>query len=165
MSLTESRLALPGDRHATVYQAGEGPPLVWFHSLYGVEADAPLLDALAQHNTIYAPEAPGFTDLADLDELRDIHDLALHYDDILTALKLAEPTPFAGHSFGAMIAAEVAAHFPNRVSRMVLLSPLGLWDDNHPVADLFGVPQQEAPRMLYVNPPEAPVTQRDIEPT
>ena len=39
---------------------------------------------------------------------RQIHDLALHYDDVLDALELESAT-LVGHSFGAMIAAEVAA--------------------------------------------------------
>src|SRR5689334_21406914 len=109
--LTETRVALPGGRTTTVYTVGDGPPLVWCHSLYGVDADAPLIERLAATHTVFAPVAPGFTDLADLDELRDIHDLALHYDDILTGLGLTYTT-VAGHSFGAMIAAELAAHYP-----------------------------------------------------
>ena len=98
--LTSSSLSLGGKRQATVYAAGSGPPLVWLHSLYGVEADAPLIEALATKCTVFAPVAPGFLDLDDLNELRDIHDLALHYDDVLDALDLTS-APIAGHSFGA----------------------------------------------------------------
>jgi pimeloyl-ACP methyl ester carboxylesterase len=145
-------------RRQIVYRAGEGPPLVWFHSLYGVEADAALIDELAHKHGVLAPLAPGFADLAELDQLRDIHDLALHYDDVLDALKLDQAV-LAGHSFGAMIAAEVAAHFPRRVSRLVLVSPLGLWNDSYPVADLFGVPAAEAPGLLYADPSRAPGSQ------
>jgi len=142
-------------RQQTVYRAGDGPPLVWLHSLYGPEADAPLIDALAEHYSVYAPLAPGFADLDDLNELRDIHDLALHYDDILDALSLSG-VAVAGHSFGAMLAAELAAHVPSRVARLVLLSPLGLWNDAYPVADLFAIPAAEAPQLLYADPSRAP---------
>jgi len=140
---------------ATTIALGSGPPLVWLHGLYGVEADAPLLDALAEHYSVYAPLAPGFADLDELDDLRDIHDLALHYDDVMDALALPEAV-VAGHSFGAMLAAELAAHFPSRVSRLVLLSPLGLWNDRYPVADLFGVPAAEMPKLLYADPAQVP---------
>ena len=144
-------------REIRVYRAGTGPPLVWLHGLYGVEADGPLIEALAEHYSVYAPLAPGFADLDELDDIRAIHDLALHYDDVMDALELPEAV-VAGHSFGAMLAAELAAHFPSRVSRLVLLSPLGLWNDHYPVADLWGVPAAELPKLLYAEPSRAPGT-------
>jgi pimeloyl-ACP methyl ester carboxylesterase len=152
--LTEKTLSLSGGRRQVVYQAGDGPVLVWLHGLYGVTTDAPLLEALASHHTVLAPLAPGFADLAELDELHDIHDLALHYDDILDALNL-DHAIVAGHSFGAMIAAELAAHVPARVSRLVLASAIGLWNDAYPVADLWGVPPAELPQLLYADPSKA----------
>src|SRR3979490_1251755 len=153
--LSSETIDLGGGRRQLVYRTGDGPPLVWLHSLYGGEADTPLLEALAQSHTVLAPLAPGFADLAELDDLRDIHDLALHYDDIFEALHL-DHALVAGHSFGAMIAAEVAAHVPHRVSRLILLSPLGLWNDRYPVADLFGIPSAELPTLLYADPSVAP---------
>ncbi len=157
-------VALGGNRQAVVYRAGEGSALVWLHSLYGVDADAPVINALAQRYSVFAPVAPGFNDLAELDEIRDIHDLALHYDDVLEALDLSSPV-VAGHSFGAMVAAELAAHVPKRVSRLVLLSPPGLWNDRYPVTDLFGVPPAEVPGLLYADTTLAPGSgpQPDVE--
>ena len=146
---------LASGRTQVVYCAGDGPPLVWLHSLYGVESDGPVIDDLAENFSVYAPLAPGFADLAELEEMRDIHDLALHYDDVLEALDL-QTTVVAGHSFGAMIAAELTAHVPARVSRLILASPLGLWNDAYPVADLFGVLQTEVPKLLYADPSLAP---------
>jgi pimeloyl-ACP methyl ester carboxylesterase len=153
--LSSETIDLSGGRKQLVYRTGDGPPLVWLHSLYGVEADAPLIEALAQSHTVLAPLAPGFADLAELDEMRDIHDLALHYDDVFEALQL-DHALVAGHSFGAMIAAELAAHVPYRVSRLILLSPLGLWNDRYPVADMFGIPTNEVPNLLYADPQRAP---------
>lgn len=138
-----------------VYRAGDGPrTVVWLHGLNGVEADEPIISRLAQRNTVLAPLAPGFNDLDELLAIHDIHDLALHYDDVLDALNL-EHTTLLGHSFGAMIAAEVAAHVPRRVDRLVLVSPLGLWNDRYPIPDLFGIPSTEAPRLLYTTPPQS----------
>jgi len=157
-------IGLGGNRRAVIYRGGDGPPLVWLHSLYGVEADAPVVDRLSERYAVVAPLAPGFADLDELESIRDIHDLALHYDDILDALHL-ENVVAAGHSFGAMIGAELAAHVRNRVSRLVLLSPLGLWNDDYPVADLFGVPPVDVPRLLYADPSRAPGSgpQPDVE--
>ena len=143
-------LDLRSNHNQVVYQVGDGPPLVWLHGLYGAEADVRIIEALGRDFSVYAPLAPGFADLAELDSIRDIHDLALHYDDLLEALQLESPV-VAGHSLGAMIAAELAAHVPKRVSRLVLASPLGLWNDAYPVADLFAVPAAEMPSLLYTD--------------
>jgi pimeloyl-ACP methyl ester carboxylesterase len=151
----QETLELWSNRSQVVYREGSGPPLVWLHSLYGVEADARIIEALAREYSVYAPLTPGFNDLAELDAIRDIHDLALHYDDLLEALHL-DNAIFAGHSLGAMIAAEIAAHVPKRVCRLVLASPLGLWNDAYPVSDIFSVPAAEMPTLLYADLAHAP---------
>jgi pimeloyl-ACP methyl ester carboxylesterase len=148
--LSRESIALAGGRQQAVFRTGEGPPLVWLHGLNGVEADDPIVAGLAARHSVVAPLAPGFEDLDDLGDIRDIHDLALHYDDVLSALGI-DSAPLVGHSFGAMIAAEIAAHFPARVSQLVLLAPLGLWNDEEPVADLFAVPAPEMPSLLYAD--------------
>jgi pimeloyl-ACP methyl ester carboxylesterase len=158
-ALEQQTLELPRGRRQLVYTAGEeqAPPLVWLHGINGPEADGDLIGALADDHRVLAPLAPGFADLDELRELHDIHDLALHYDDVLDALGI-EQAALAGLSFGAMIAAEYAAHYPKRVSRLVLISPLGLWNDAYPVADLWGLPAPELPRLLYADPSRAQTT-------
>ena len=41
-----------------------------------------MIAELARRHTVVAPVAPGFNDVDELDEVRDVHDLALHYDDL-----------------------------------------------------------------------------------
>jgi pimeloyl-ACP methyl ester carboxylesterase len=48
-----------------------------------------------------------------------------------------------------MIAAEMAAVQPNDVSRLALIAPAGLWDDDHPIADLFSTMPYEMPALLF----------------
>ena len=54
-----------------------------------------------------------------------------------------------GHSMGGMIAAEMAAIAPNDVSRLALICPAGLWDDDHPIADIFSLLPFEMPQILF----------------
>lgn len=60
----DSRLTL----HVKV--AGDGPPLLFFHSLAGL-AWQPLLDRLARRHTVYAPEHPG-TSPGDPQAIREV---------------------------------------------------------------------------------------------
>jgi pimeloyl-ACP methyl ester carboxylesterase len=137
-----------GGRRVQVYRAGQGPTVVWLHGPHGVRKNDPVIAELAKRYSVVAPVAPGFNDVDELDEIRDVHDLALHYDDVLEALEL-DGVALVGHSFGAMIAAELAAHVPRRVARLVLISPFGLWRDDHPVADLFARPYATIDRILW----------------
>jgi pimeloyl-ACP methyl ester carboxylesterase len=149
--LTSETLELSKGRKQIVYRSGDGPPIVWLHAADGIADGHPLIDELAQRYTVIAPLAPGFHELAELDEVQSIHELAMHYDDVLEALGLDEATVI-GHSFGGMIAAELAAHYPKRVSRLVLIAPVGLWNDEYPVLDIFAVPLAELPGVLYADP-------------
>jgi pimeloyl-ACP methyl ester carboxylesterase len=132
MTFTDERLleVWDGQVRPRVLIAGEGPPLVYLHAVFGLSWD-PFIETLAQSHTVYAPEHPG-TSPGDPDAIKpldDVWDLVLYYDEVLDALGLHE-VAVVGHSFGGMVAAELAATFPRRVSRLVLLSPIGLWRDD-----------------------------------
>jgi pimeloyl-ACP methyl ester carboxylesterase len=156
-SLNERALQVADGARQLVYEGGEGPPLLWLHGIGGIDPGRPLLERLTERHTVLAPLAPGFSDLAELSEIDDVHDLAMYYDDLLDALSL-DQVAVAGHSFGAMIAAELAAHYPKRVTQLVLISPFGLWNDAYPVADLFRYTVSQMPDLLYANPANAPAT-------
>jgi pimeloyl-ACP methyl ester carboxylesterase len=46
----------------------------------------------------------------------------------------------------------VAAVFPSRARKLVLMSPLGLWRDDAPSADLPILPADELPAVLWADP-------------
>ena len=120
---------------ANVKVAGSGPPVVFFHGAFGLQWDA-FLDGLAQTHTVYAPEHPGTTPGApdSIKPIDTLWDLVLYYYELLDELGLDSPV-IVGHSFGGMVAAEVAATNPRRVSKLVLIDPVGLWRDDTPVTN------------------------------
>ena len=136
---------------ARVKVAGSGPPLVFLHGAFGLQWD-PFLDALASSFTVYAPEHPGTTPGAP-DEIKPIDtlwDLVLYYDELLDALGLDAPA-VVGHSFGGMIAAELAANSPRRVGKLVLIDPVGLWREDAPVRNWMLTSPQELPGLLFAD--------------
>jgi pimeloyl-ACP methyl ester carboxylesterase len=154
--LESETLRLSGGREVQVHRVGQGPTIVWLHGPHGVRRTDPVIAELAKRHSVIAPLAPGFNNVDELDDIRDVHDLALHYDDIFEALGL-DRIALVGHSFGAMIAAELAAHVPKRVERLVLISPFGLWRDDKPVADLFARPYATIDRILWKTGEAPPV--------
>ena len=127
-----------------VLSAGEGDPVVFLHGAGGLFWD-PLLDAIAAgHRVIAAPEHPGAGTSQGLDYVQTCGTSGLYYDELFDVLGLPTVT-LVGHSFGGMVAAEIAATSPERVDRLVLIAPLGLWRDDHPVPDISGVPCRRCP--------------------
>ncbi len=126
-----------------VQVAGSGPPVVFLHGAYGLTWD-PFLDGLAKNFTVYAPEHPGTTegDPDGIKALDNLWDLVLYYDELFGQLGLQNPA-IIGHSFGGMVAAEIAANYPQRVGKLVLVSPIGLWRDDIPVKNWMILPLEE----------------------
>jgi pimeloyl-ACP methyl ester carboxylesterase len=145
--------------------AGNGPPLVYLHGPWGLAPDRAFIARLAGANTVYAPRHPG-TSPGDPDAVHHLDswlDLTVYYGELLDRLELGAPA-FVGHSFGALVAAELAAAAPRSVGRLVLIDPVGLWRDDLPVKNwmvlsdserrpsLFADPQGEAAREFFAVP-------------
>jgi pimeloyl-ACP methyl ester carboxylesterase len=134
-----------------IHQAGSGDPVVFLHGAAGLQWD-PFLDGLAERFTVYAPELPGTTpgDPDGIRALDNLWDLVLFYDELLDALGL-DSAALVGHSFGGMVAAEVAASFPARASKLVLISALGLWRDDAPVPNFMVMTPEEFVPLLVAD--------------
>jgi pimeloyl-ACP methyl ester carboxylesterase len=133
-----------------VLQAGSGDPLLFLHGSGGLFWD-PLLDGLAARHHVIAPEHPGAGESQGLEHVEDLWDLVLYYNELLDELGIGSAT-VVGHSFGGMVAAELASTSPHRVAKLVLIAPLGLWRDDHPVPDISGTPPAALPRLLLADP-------------
>lgn len=142
---------------------GEGAPLVYLHGLLGPEWDG-LLDDLSTRRRVYAPAHAGSDEPEELRHLEGIYDLVLHYDEVFERLGLGA-VDLVGHSFGGMVAAEIAAAYPQRVRRLVLIDPLGLWRDDAPVEDYLMVAPERQAALLLGDPSRADVQARLALPT
>jgi pimeloyl-ACP methyl ester carboxylesterase len=142
---------------AKVKVGGSGPPVVYLHTAGGPFWDG-FLDVLAEDHTVYAPDHPGTgdTDRDSIYGVETLWDLILIYDEMLGALGLSS-VPVVGSSFGGMMACELAAHKPERVSKLVLLDPIGLWRDDAPVAPYMILRPEELAATLFHNMDAKPV--------
>jgi pimeloyl-ACP methyl ester carboxylesterase len=150
IEITEQTLSVwDGRLDMTVQTAGHGPPLVYLHAAAGLVWD-PFVEQLAADHTIYAPlvpgTAPGRPD--DITEVDDLWDLVLVYEETIRALGVAGAAVI-GQSFGGMLACELAAHSPALFGKLVLLAPVGLWLDEHPVTNWVATPPEGFPQLLF----------------
>lgn len=148
-----------GQIQSRVKIAGQGPPLVYLHGAAGLMWDD-FLEGLSQTHTVYAPEHPG-TSPGDPDAIKpldDLWDLVLYYYELFDGLGLESPV-VVGHSFGGMVASEIAATDPSRVSKLVLLNPIGLWRDDAPVKNWMVMSPDDLGKELFSDP-DGPVARR-----
>ena len=133
---------------------GSGPPLLWLHAAGGLRLTE-FSDRLAERFTIYAPQLPGThpSDPHAIHKIENFADLVLMYEELVRALGIAG-APVIGESFGGMMAADLAAHFPGLFSRLVLLAPAGLWREDNPPAvfELMAAAPEKVPAFLFANP-------------
>jgi len=144
----ERRTVRVGTKDVRLLVGGDGPPLLYLHS---VGADVDWLEAherLARRFTVHLPAHPGFAESTGVEQVDGIFDVVLHYVDLLAALGLAR-VPVVGTSFGGWIGAEIAALYPERVERLVLIDAVGLWVDAAPIGELFGSTPPELARLLF----------------
>jgi pimeloyl-ACP methyl ester carboxylesterase len=125
---------------------------VFFHGPWGLVWD-PFLDALAQNFTVHAPEHPGTTPGApdDIYQLDGLWDLVLCYDELLDTLGI-EQAVLVGHSFGGMVACEVAATAPRRARQLVLIDPIGFWRDAEPSINWMALEPEEMRKRIFRDP-------------
>jgi pimeloyl-ACP methyl ester carboxylesterase len=162
-----------GKFQVQLVEGGSGDNLLYLHGAGGFTGWAPFLNRLAGHYHVYAPAHPGVAHSEGLEHLDDLWDLVLFYEELVQELGL-EQIYVVGHSYGGMLAAELAAHRPERVARLVLVDALGLWLDDAPVADFFILTPTERSRLLwydsnheaaraYLSQPEDPVARMEAQ--
>jgi pimeloyl-ACP methyl ester carboxylesterase len=148
------RLRLWQERIETdVEIAGSGPPLIYLHGPWGVAPDRGFIARLTDFNTVYAPRFPGTTQ-GDPDAVHRLDswlDLIVYHGELFERLQLDAPV-VVGHSFGGLLAAEIAAAVPRSVGKLVLIDPVGLWRDDRPVKNWMILSDRERKPTLFANP-------------
>lgn len=136
MVATALRLNIRGG-DVVVRSAGNGPRIGYLHGMIGTPEGHPFLDALAAAGrTVTAPCLPGFSGSDPNENLRSIFDWVSITSEVIDAAGLTGLHMVAS-SVGAMLALEVASMRPEAFSSLTLIAPLGLWDDEDPVADAW----------------------------
>lgn len=148
------RLRLWQERIETEVEiSGNGPPLVYLHGPWGLAPDRGFLSRLTNTHTVCAPRFPGTTpgDSEAVHLLNGWLDVVVYHGELLDALKL-DKAILIGHSFGGLVAAELAAALPKAVAKLVLIDPVGLWRDDDPVKNWMVLSEAQRRPSLFADP-------------
>jgi pimeloyl-ACP methyl ester carboxylesterase len=123
---THQRWVILDGQPMNVIELGEGPPLVFIHGLIERWTQwVEQLSAFASSHRVIAIDLPGFGDSPMPAEKISVSGYARTIEKLLDALEVSAAA-FVGHSMGGFTSVELAINFPERVERLVLISPAGL---------------------------------------
>lgn len=137
-----------------LFEAGQGPPLLWLHGGQGVHRNQEFVELFAARRRLIVPSHPGFGKSSLPDWLDSPDDIAHVYLELLNHLDL-DAVDMVGCSIGGWIAAEMATKAPERVRRLVMVGPVGVKvgpADRLDIPDVFAMSQDDASKLLFHDP-------------
>jgi pimeloyl-ACP methyl ester carboxylesterase len=135
-----------------VWTKGSGPKIGFLAGYGGLPRWIPFLDRLAETRTVVVPSLPGFPGGDRGHSVLDTHlDWVLATRDLIDKAGLAG-ADLVGSSVGGSFAAEIAAIWPDKVRRLALIAPFGLFDDKDPATDPWAQKQDEIPALMTADP-------------
>jgi pimeloyl-ACP methyl ester carboxylesterase len=129
-------------------RAGSGEPLLFLHGSHLAGLWLPFHAALAEAHELVYPLFPGFREGQPPAWLRGFDDLVLALRELLDALELSR-VHVVGWALGGWVAANLAVFWPERVSSLVLVSPLGLRVVGQPPFDYLASDPARLPELLF----------------
>jgi abhydrolase domain-containing protein 6 len=135
-----------------VWRKGTGPRIGFLAGFGGLPRWVPFLDRLAEARTVIVPSLPGFPGGDRGHTVLDNQlDWVLAVRDILDKAELAG-ADLVGSSVGGSFAAEMAAIWPDRVKRLTLIAPFGLFDAKDPATDPWAQRPDQIPGLMTADP-------------
>ena len=139
-----------GGSKVHLLKGGDGPPLLFLHSIEGNLGWLPWMEDVSKSATVYAPTHPGFGRSERPEFLESVSDMARFYLWMIQELRLEEVT-LVGHFLGGWIAAEMATMSPSTLSRLVLIDAAGVRPGEGEIADIFLLGEEETTRHSFHN--------------
>jgi pimeloyl-ACP methyl ester carboxylesterase len=135
-----------------VWRKGTGPRIGFLAGFGGLPRWVPFLDRLAEARTVIVPSLPGFPGGDRGHTVLDNQlDWVLAVRDIIDKAGLAG-ADLVGSSVGGSFAAEMAAIWPDRVKRLTLIAPFGLFDAKDPATDPWAQRPDQIPGLMTADP-------------
>lgn len=135
-----------------VWRKGKGEAIGFLAGYGGLPRWVPFLDRLAERRTVIVPSLPGFPGGDRGHAVLDTHlDWVLAVRDLIDKAGLAG-ADLVGSSVGGSFAAEVAAIWPEKVKRLALIAPFGLFDAKDPATDPWAQKQDDIAGLMTADP-------------
>ena len=139
-------------------RGSSGKPLLLLHSEDNYETTRPFVDELAKKYRVFMPRMPGFGRSTLPDSIMTIDDMSYLYLDMLDHYKLTDVNVI-GFSVGGWLAAEIATKSCARLSKLVLVDPLGVklgGKYDRDIEDIYYLPFDTVKKLKFHDPDKDP---------
>ena len=140
MTFQSDTISVHGTK-VVIKSAGSGPPLLFFHGA-GTWSGFDFALEWAKTHRVLIPYHPGCGESGDDPTLVTIHNLVMHYLDLIDQLGIPE-VDLVGLSMGGRLAAQFTTEHRRRVRKLVLVAPAGLDAPGYPLADFSKIPPDQ----------------------
>jgi pimeloyl-ACP methyl ester carboxylesterase len=137
-----------------VWEAGDGPPLLFLHGAGGFRADHPFLALLGKHRRITAPSHPGFGASSLPEWIDRPEDIAHVYLNLLDRIS-PHPIDLIACSLGGWIGCELTSLVPEKFRKLIFVGPVGVklgTRETLDIPDIFALPAATVEQLLYHEP-------------
>jgi len=132
-----------------LHAAGSGEPVVVLHGA-GTADGFDFAEQWADRFRVIVPHHPGFGFSGDDPTFTDMHDYVMHYLGLFEILGI-DTVRLVGISLGGWMAAQFASEHNNRVKKLALIAPAGMYDPNHMPMDIISTPGEVVVGSLVSN--------------
>jgi pimeloyl-ACP methyl ester carboxylesterase len=135
-------------------ERGHGRPILFLHPGIGIDASAPVLDALARGGRVIAPSHPGFGASQMPKGMNTVDDISYFYLDLLEQLDL-DDVLVVGVGLGGWIATEIAVKDCTRFSQLVMANAVGVKigdRETRDIVDIWSLMPAEFNALAYFDP-------------
>src|SRR5262245_26469918 len=135
-------------------ERGHGRPILFLHPGIGIDAGAPVLDALARGGRVIAPSHPGFGASQLPKGMSTADDISYFYLDLLDQLDLSDMLVI-GVGLGGWIAAEIAVKDSSRFSHLVMANTVGVKvgdRETRDIVDIWSLLPAEFNKLAWFDP-------------
>lgn len=108
-----------------VYNEAEKPVIIMIHGFRGTHHGLELIAKDLPEYKVIIPDLPGFGETKPLSGEHSLNNYVIWLRDFIKDLKLQEPPILLGHSFGSIVVSHYAKDFPDSISNLILVNPIG----------------------------------------
>lgn len=99
--------------------------MIMLHGFRGTHHGFGLIAENLKDYNLIIPDIPGFGESKELDDKHNIDNYVKWLHDFISSLKLDQKPILIGHSFGSIVASYYAAKYPQTITKLILINPIG----------------------------------------
>lgn len=107
------------------YHDTKQPVIIMIHGFRGTHHGLDLIARALPENRIIVPDLPGFGRSTPLNQEHSLANYVQWLHEFIDQLKLPQTPILLGHSFGSIVTAAYASRYPDTISKLILVNPIG----------------------------------------